>query len=138
VRELDRAISDLGFTGVLVHGYTCVGDADQGEYYDLPKFTPFWERLEQLDVPPYLHPRRPLPGQRRAYESYEYLLASLWGFGVETATHAIRLILSGILDRFPKLTVILGHFGELLPFALPRTALRLRQIDLPLERTVVD
>jgi 2,3-dihydroxybenzoate decarboxylase len=138
VEELDRAIGELGFKGVLVNGYTCVGDADRGQYYDLPKFAPFWERLEQLQVPLYLHPRLPLPSQRRAYEGYEYLLASPWGFTAETATHAIRLILSGLFDRFPGLTIILGHLGELLPFALPRMAQRLRYIGVPIKRTVVD
>jgi 2,3-dihydroxybenzoate decarboxylase len=138
VQELDRAVCELGFKGVLVNGYTCVGDADEGQYYDLPKFFPFWKRLEQLEVPLYLHPRLPLPSQRRAYAGYEYILASPWGFTVETATHAIRLILSGLFDRFPKLTIILGHLGELLPFALPRMAQRLRYIDVPIERSVVD
>ena len=138
VRELDRAISELGFNGALVNGYTCVRDPDNGYYYDLPEFTPFWERLEQLEVPLYLHPRLPLPSQRRAYAGYEYLLASPWGFTVETATHAIRLMLSGLFDRFPRLVVILGHLGELLPFALPRMAQRLRSIDVPAERSVVD
>jgi len=47
-------------------------------------------------------------------------------FGVETATHTLRLMLSGLFDRFPNLTVILGHLGEGLPFLLPRVEHRLR------------
>jgi 2,3-dihydroxybenzoate decarboxylase len=43
-----------------------------------------------------------------------------WGFTVETATQAIRLILSGVFDRHPKLKVVLGHLGETLPFLLGR------------------
>jgi 5-carboxyvanillate decarboxylase len=41
---------------------------------------------------------------------------SIWGFGMETGTHAVRLILSGVLDRYPKLRIVLGHMGEALPF----------------------
>jgi 2,3-dihydroxybenzoate decarboxylase len=43
-----------------------------------------------------------------------------WGFTVETATQAIRLILSGVFDKHPKLKIILGHLGETLPFLLWR------------------
>jgi 2,3-dihydroxybenzoate decarboxylase len=54
------------------------------------------------------------------------LIGAAWGFGVETATHALRLIMSGLFDRFPNLVVILGHLGEGLPFLLPRVEHRLR------------
>ena len=49
-----------------------------------------------------------------------------WGFAAETAIHTLRLILSGLFDRFPRLRVILGHQGEGLPFLLPRVESRLR------------
>lgn len=55
------------------------------------------------------------------YEGYPGLIGSAWGFGVETSTHAVRLMLSGLFDRYPDLTVILGHLGEGLPFLLPRS-----------------
>jgi 2,3-dihydroxybenzoate decarboxylase len=53
-------------------------------------------------------------------------VGSPWGFGVETSTHALRLILSGLFDRHPSVNVILGHLGEALPFTLPRVEHRLR------------
>jgi gamma-resorcylate decarboxylase len=65
--------------------------------------------VEALDVPIYLHPRSPLPNQRRVYEGYPVLADAPWGFGAETAAHTLRLILSGLFDRFPRLKVILGH-----------------------------
>jgi 2,3-dihydroxybenzoate decarboxylase len=69
--------------------------------------------------PVYLHPRMPLKSQCRAYEGYPGLAGSAWGFGVETATHALRLMLSGLFDRHPDVNVILGHLGEGLALSLP-------------------
>ena len=45
---------------------------------------------------------------------------AIFGFGVETGLHALRLITSGTFDRFPKLQIIIGHMGEALPFWLYR------------------
>jgi 2,3-dihydroxybenzoate decarboxylase len=126
--EATRAVHELGFRGVLVNGYSSVGDLETAAYYDDDRFGPFWERIEALDVPLYLHPRNPLPSQRRIYEGRPELLGPTWAFGVETATHALRLITSGLFDRFPRLTLILGHLGEGLPFALYRLEQRLKRI----------
>ncbi|MER0468809.1 amidohydrolase family protein [Bacillus cabrialesii subsp. cabrialesii] len=125
-KELERAVNELGFVGVLVNGYSNIGDENTAQYLDEPQVRPFWEKAAQLQVPVYLHPRIPLPHQQRIYEGYEGLLGSAWGFGFETATHAIRLMLSGLFDEYPDLTVILGHLGEGLPFTLPRVEHRLR------------
>jgi gamma-resorcylate decarboxylase len=76
--------------------------------------------VERLGVPFYLHPRNPLPGQTQAYEGRPELLGPTWAFGVETATHALRLIVSGLFDRHPGVQVVLGHLGETLPFAIAR------------------
>ncbi|HEX4229688.1 MAG TPA: amidohydrolase family protein [Bryobacteraceae bacterium] len=123
-QELERAVRHLGFKGALVNGFSNVGDAGTGEYYDLPKFHPFWERVQSLGVPVYLHPRDPLPGQTTIYDGFPALLGPAWAWGVETATHALRLILSGLFDRYPRLTIILGHMGETLPFAIARVEAR--------------
>ncbi|MCY7916455.1 amidohydrolase family protein [Bacillus vallismortis] len=125
-KELERAINELGFVGALVNGYSNIGDENNAQYLDEPQVRPFWEKAAQLKVPVYLHPRIPLPNQQRIYKGYEGLLGSAWGFGFETATHAIRLMLSGLFDEYPDLTVILGHLGEGLPFTLPRVEHRLR------------
>jgi gamma-resorcylate decarboxylase len=123
--ELDRAVSELGFVGAMVNGYSNLGDADTGMYYDAPEYEPFWQTAAQLGVPIYLHPRNPLPGQRRIYEGREELLGPTWAFAVETGTHALRLITSGLFDRVPGLQIILGHLGEQLPFAINRLQERL-------------
>jgi 2,3-dihydroxybenzoate decarboxylase len=113
VRELERCINRLGFKGAMVNGYTSVGQ-NTGTYLDEPQFLLFWEAASALECPVYLHPRAPL--EQRAYDRHPQLLGATWGFAPETATHTLRLIHSGLLDRFPRLTLILGHLGETLPF----------------------
>jgi predicted TIM-barrel fold metal-dependent hydrolase len=126
--ELARGVEELGFRGALVNGYSNLGNAETAQYLDEAPVWPFWERAAALGVPVYLHPRDPLVTQRRIYEGYPALVGSAWGFGVETATHALRLMLSGLFDRFPGLTIIVGHLGEGLPFLLPRVEHRLRHV----------
>ncbi|NIJ08154.1 2,3-dihydroxybenzoate decarboxylase [Sphingomonas vulcanisoli] len=120
--ELRRAVEELGFVGALVNGYSQTGSMDKAVYYDLPQFRPFWGEVERLDVPFYLHPRLPLASQQLATEGHPWLMGPAWQFSVETGTHALRLIGSGLFDEFPKLTVVLGHLGELLPFNIWRTS----------------
>jgi predicted TIM-barrel fold metal-dependent hydrolase len=113
-REVERAVSRLGFKGVMINGYSNAGDARSGEYLDEPKFLPFWEAVTALDVPVYLHPRPAL--DQRLYDGHRELIGATWGFAPETATHALRIVYSGLLDRFPTATIVLGHLGETLPY----------------------
>ncbi|MGY2849057.1 2,3-dihydroxybenzoate decarboxylase [Bradyrhizobium sp. USDA 4509] len=111
--ELTRAVESLGFKGALVNGHT------NGVYYDQPAYDTFWERMQHLDVPLYLHPTDPSPIPK-AYDGHPELNGAVWGWGVETATHALRLLFGGVFDRFPRLKIILGHMGEGLPMLLWR------------------
>jgi 2,3-dihydroxybenzoate decarboxylase len=126
--ELERAVRQLGFKGALINGFSNMGSADTVQYLDEPPVWEFWARVSALDVPVYLHPRDPLASQRRIYEGYPALVSSAWGFGIETACHTLRLIMSGLFDRFPNLSIILGHLAEGLPFLLPRVEHRLRHV----------
>jgi 2,3-dihydroxybenzoate decarboxylase len=126
--ELERAVRGLDLKGALVNGYSSIGNLETAAYYDEPQYLPFWEMVAKLDVPFYLHPRNPLPNQRRIYDGRPELLGPTWAFAVETGTHALRLITSGLFDRFPNLTIILGHLGEFLPFAINRLEQRLSHI----------
>ncbi|MET8983133.1 amidohydrolase family protein [Streptomyces sp. NPDC004539] len=121
VRELRRAIRDLGFKGVLINGYTNTTDPAHGRYLDDPAYHPFWEALCELQVPLYLHPRPSLSGGLALYEGHPEMKGATWGFGTETASHAVRLLLGGHFDRFPTAQLILGHMGEALPALLWRT-----------------
>jgi predicted TIM-barrel fold metal-dependent hydrolase len=119
--ELERCVRQLGFKGVMVNGYSNIGDENTGEYTDEPKFEVFWAKVAELDVPVYLHPRDSLPNQLRIYDGHPELLSAAWAYGVETSIHALRLITSGVFDRHPGVNVIIGHLGETLPFAIWRT-----------------
>jgi predicted TIM-barrel fold metal-dependent hydrolase len=118
--ELERCAKDLGFHGVLVNGAT------DGRFLDDPAFEPILARAEALDLPIYIHPGIPTPAVRSAYFdgmpgnfSFTFALAA-WGWHAETAIHTLRLVLSGALDRHPKLKIVIGHMGEALPFMLDR------------------
>jgi 2,3-dihydroxybenzoate decarboxylase len=117
--ELERCVTQLGFKGAMIHGLT------NGLFIDDKRFWPIFEVAEKLNVPIYLHPSVPHAEVTRHYyddyaKDFPTVIRPAWGFTVETATAAIRLILSRALEKYPKLQIILGHFGETLPFLLWR------------------
>jgi uncharacterized protein len=118
--ELERAIRGLGFKGAVINGHV------RGRHLDDPSFAPILERAEALGVPIYLHPTPPPRPVIEAYyagfapEVSARFMTAGWGWHIETATHALRMILGGEFDRHPRLQIIIGHMGEGLPFMLPR------------------
>jgi predicted TIM-barrel fold metal-dependent hydrolase len=118
--ELTRCIKDLGFKGAMVNGFSQVGSPDKVVYLDDLRYRPFWAKVEELNVPLYLHPRDPLPNREPIYEGHFWFMGSAWAFGVETAMHALRLMGSGLFDHYPKLNIILGHLGEGIPYSVWR------------------
>lgn len=112
--ELERTVTQLKFKGAMIQGHT------NWEYLDAPKFRVIWERAADLEVPLYLHINDPSVDSRKVYEGYPQLAGSMWGWGVEAATHALRIISSGVFDAYPKAMLILGHLGESLPYLLGR------------------
>ncbi|EJC61078.1 hypothetical protein QWA_16691 [Alcaligenes faecalis subsp. faecalis NCIB 8687] len=108
-QELTRAVQDLGLKGALVNGHT------HGVYYDSREYDAFWETVQKLDVPFYLHPfdAYEMP---HAYSGHPELMGATWGWGVETGTHALRMLFGGVFDRCPEVKLVLGHMGEGLPF----------------------
>lgn len=111
--ELERCVTELGFAGAMVNGHT------NGVYLDDARYDRFWERMQALDVPLYLHPTDSyvLP---YVLEGCPELLKPTWEWNIETSSHFLRLVFAGVFDRFPKLKIILGHMGETLPFVLWR------------------
>jgi predicted TIM-barrel fold metal-dependent hydrolase len=138
--ELTRCAKTLGFRGALVNGFAQVDREDTAVYYDLPQYWPFWETAEQLDVPVYIHPRDMLPSRLQAYEGHPWLVGAPWGFAADTALHALRLMGSGLLDRYPKLTIILGHLGEGLPASIWRVDHRIAKTPkgIPAKKTMTE
>ena len=117
--ELERCVRTHGFKGAMIHGMA------NGEFLDLKKFWPIYARAEKLDVPLYFHPSLPHPRVTEIYyqdyaKDFPLVVRPAWGYTVETATQAIRLVLSGMFETHPNLKIILGHFGETLPFLLWR------------------
>ncbi|KAI9682584.1 MAG: hypothetical protein M1822_006882 [Bathelium mastoideum] len=118
--ELERCVKQLGFVGALVDNHAA------GKFYDEKAFWPIFEAAEKLDVPIYLHPN--FPGDELAahykgnFTDGAALSMGTSGFGwhSETALHVMRLFAAGVFDAFPKLKIIVGHFGEMLPFMLGR------------------
>ncbi len=112
-KELERAVHKLGLKGAIVNSHT------HGEYLDDPKCWDLLAAAEALDVPLYIHPNTPSNAMIKPFME-RGLDGAVFGFAVETGLHALRLVVSGAFDRFPRLKVVLGHLGEGLPYWLFR------------------
>lgn len=110
--ELQRCKA-FGFRGIIINSHT------MGEYLSDTKFWPIFEAAEALDLPIYLHPNTP-PKSMIGPMVDAGLDGAIFGFGVETGFHLLRIIVAGVFDRFPRLQIIVGHMGEALPYWLYR------------------
>ncbi|WP_437773634.1 amidohydrolase family protein [Arthrobacter sp. KNU40] len=108
-QEIRRGHDNLGFKGVIINSHT------QGEYLDDKKFWPIFEAAESLNTPIYLHPNTPSPQMIQPYVE-SGLDGAVFGFAAETGLHLLRIITSGVFDRFPNLKIVVGHLGEALPY----------------------
>ncbi|WP_435742926.1 amidohydrolase family protein [Microbacterium sp. PMB16] len=123
-QELQRCVDELGFRGAIVYGR--VGD----DNLDHRRFWPTFEAAEALGVPLLIHPQIPTAAVRNAYYSgfadpATDLAFATFGLGwhYDAGIQFLRLALSGVFDRFPRLQVILGHWGEVVLFYLERLAM---------------
>ena len=112
-QEVERSIGRLGMKGVIINSHTL------GEYLSDQKFWPVLEAIEASGAPLYLHPQTP-PKSMIGPMLEAGLDGAVFGFGVETGFHALRMITSGVFDQFPHLKLVIGHMGEALPFWLYR------------------
>lgn len=108
-KEIERGVTQLGMKSVIINSHT------QGEYLSDPKFWDIFAAAEAHGVPIYLHPNS-MPRNMIASFQECGLDGAIYGFGVETGMHALRIMTAGVFDRFPKLQMIIGHMGEALPF----------------------
>ena len=131
--ELERAVSELGFCGALVND--CVYGPG-GRYLDAPEYDEVWSALESLGVPLYLHPGAPPAEHWQVLQGHPELYGASWSWAAEVGGHALRIVYSGVFDRRPGATLILGHMGEFLPFQRSRLDDRYRtiQVTTPLKR----
>jgi 2,3-dihydroxybenzoate decarboxylase/5-carboxyvanillate decarboxylase len=110
---MERAINTLKLNGFMINSHT------NDEYLDDPKYWPVLEAAEALGACLYIHPRAASYGFKGPLQDYG-MDSAMWGYGMETGTHAVRMMTSGLFDRFPKLKICLGHMGEAIPFWLWR------------------
>lgn len=140
--ELKRAVKDLRFVGGLVNG-TC-----EGRFLDHPSYDGLLAAAVELDVPVYIHPHLPPEPVRQAYYSGlepgagRVLESASWGWHSEVAIHVLRMVLAGTLDQHPKLKLIIGHMGEMLPVMLVRvdetSAADVEHLKRPASRQILD
>jgi uncharacterized protein len=137
--ELERCVGDLGFVGTMIMGRT------EGDFLSAERFDPILATAARLGVPIYLHPA--LPTRVTSADNYEAGLDPLvaarfatagWGWHTETGIHFLHLVLSGVFDRYPTLQVILGHWGEVVPWFIYRLDEGLPPRATKLERTISD
>lgn len=121
VAELERCVKELKFKGIMFNG------PYRGHFLDEERFFPIFEKAAEWNVPVYLHPTEVSSEVRNYYYtgSWNARTANLFsGFGIgwhyDTAMHLMRFILSGIFDKLPNLKMIVGHWGEMLPFFFDR------------------
>lgn len=130
-RELERAVTELGLNGAMLFGRT------RDRPIDHPDLLPIFEVAADLRAPIHLHPQSPPPSVRDAY--YSGFNASVdaafathrVGWHYDAGVQLLRLILSGVFDRFPDLQVIVGHWGEMVLFYLERIDLIAQFANLP-------
>jgi uncharacterized protein len=140
--ELTRAVRELGFVGALINGTT------DGRFLDHPSYDGLLAAAEALEVPIYIHPHLAPEPVRQAYYSdlpagpARVIEQAGWGWHSEAAIHVLRLVVAGVLDRHPRLKLIIGHMGEMLPVMLDRIdsvfALDIDHLQRPISRTILD
>jgi predicted TIM-barrel fold metal-dependent hydrolase len=118
--ELRRAVKDLKLVGAMIHG-TC-----EGRFLDHPSYDSLLSAAEELDVPIYIHPSIPTAPVFEAYysglpEGADRVVSTAgWGWHSEVAIHILRMVMAGTFEKHPKLKMIIGHMGEMLPVMLAR------------------
>jgi predicted TIM-barrel fold metal-dependent hydrolase len=111
IKELDRAINELGFKGIQL--YTDI----KGKPLDLPEFMPIYEKMTGYDLPILLHPTGGRPGADYPTEKEsKYYISSLFGREYDTSVAMTRLVFSGVMEKYPNLKIITHHFGGMIAF----------------------
>lgn len=110
VKELDRVVNELGMRSVTLPSNVA------GKTLDSPELWPVYERAVELDVPLLIHPTEPL--NRNGMDDWGLFIVI--GFVYDSSIAVIRLVFSGVLERYPNLKIVLAHLGATLPYLLTR------------------
>lgn len=120
--ELERAVKELGLIGVMLTGTL------DGRFFDHSFFLPVFAKAAELDVPIYMHPSviaKSVSDYYYSSEEWDPIVSMVfagagYGWHIDAGIHVLRMILSGVFDKYPNLKLISGHWGELVPFYLER------------------
>ncbi|NVD74831.1 amidohydrolase [Duganella sp. BJB1802] len=136
-RELERAVKALGLKGALING------RPGATFLDDPRYAPVLAAFDALEVPLYVHPGLPLAAvQAPYYGGFDRELSARlsmfgWGWHNEAGIQVVRMLLAGLFDRYPRLQIISGHWGEMVPFFLQRLEDAIPQEASGLRRPIV-
>jgi len=122
-KELRRCITEKsGFVGVMLNDFQSSGtDGNTMLFYDQPEYDEFWQAANELEVPVYIHPRAATPLiHEQMWKDRPWLEFSALGYANRVNMHLLGIITAGVLDRFPKLKLVVGHMGEHIPYDLYR------------------
>ena len=112
IAELERCVNELGF--VCWHTHSNL----RGASVEQDRFLPLFKKAAELGVYVYLHPN--LPELPQLYE-YGFTFAGPGaGFTIDTILTTLKLIAEGVFDKVPDLKMVIGHFGEAIPFLMDR------------------
>ena len=110
VKELKRCIDELKFKGA------CIGTNINGMGLDDQRLDPFYENMSEYDLPIHIHPRAPV--DKETYKDYRLL--PMIGFEMDLCVAVVRLVMGGVMDKFPKLKFIVSHLGGAIPYLAER------------------
>jgi len=110
VRELERCVDELNLKGA------CIGTNINGMPLDDKRLYPFYERISEYDLPIHIHPRT--PADKETYKDFR--LGPMIGFEMELCVAVVRLVMGGVMERFPNLKFIVSHLGGAVPYLAER------------------
>jgi aminocarboxymuconate-semialdehyde decarboxylase len=110
VKELKRCIDELKFKGA------CIGTNINGMGLDDQRLHPFYESMSEYNLPIHIHPRAPV--DKETYKDYRLL--PMIGFEIDICVAVVRLVMGGVMDRFPNLKFIVSHLGGAIPYLAER------------------
>jgi aminocarboxymuconate-semialdehyde decarboxylase len=110
IHEINRAVKNLGMKGV------CIGSNIDGLFIDDRRFWPFFEVVEKLSIPIFIHPMTP-PGNEAMND---YRLAPMIGYEMDLCLAAVRIVFSGLMEKHPRLKFVIAHLGGAIPYLIGR------------------
>jgi aminocarboxymuconate-semialdehyde decarboxylase len=130
IEVVDDAVNRLGLMGV-----NLPGSVGADARIDAERLEPFYAHCEKLNLPLFLHPTDVI-FQDMLSDGYDGALHLSLGRVIEVSVAAMRLILSGMMERHPKLKIVMSHTGGSLPYQAGRMDKNSKAAKLP--RPVTD